>query len=50
VNCSVDVIEEQSRSLNTGMEIFPVSCKTSEGLDAWSAWLIKHVGEKRGAC
>jgi len=48
VDCSVNVIEEGSRALNTAIEVFPISCKTREGLEAWSAWLKKHVGEKRG--
>jgi hydrogenase nickel incorporation protein HypB len=47
VDCSVDVIEERSRALNTAIEVFPISCKTREGLGAWFAWLKKHVGEKR---
>jgi len=49
VNCSVDAIEERSRALNTAIEVFPISCKTREGLEAWSAWLKKHVSEKRGS-
>ena len=47
VNCSVDAIEERSRAINNTIEVFPVSCKTREGLEAWSAWLKKQVSEKR---
>ena len=28
-----------ARRLNRGLEIFAVSAKTGEGLDAWCAWL-----------
>jgi hydrogenase nickel incorporation protein HypB len=49
VNCSVDAIEERSLALNATIEVFPISCKTREGLKAWFAWLKKHVSEKRGS-
>jgi hydrogenase nickel incorporation protein HypB len=30
------------RALNAEAPLFPVSCKTGEGLDAWVEWLIKQ--------
>ncbi|MFC1985085.1 hydrogenase nickel incorporation protein HypB [Chloroflexota bacterium] len=29
--------------LNPGVKIFPVSCKTSEGLEAWFSWLENEI-------
>ncbi len=34
-------------ALNRGMDIFEISCRTGQGLDAWFAWLAKRV-ERRG--
>jgi hydrogenase nickel incorporation protein HypB len=40
------------RGLNQKIEIFPVSCKTGEGIEAWISWLKerwrKFIKEKRG--
>jgi hydrogenase nickel incorporation protein HypB len=33
--------------LNPGVKIFPMSCKTKEGLDAWTAWLLKRIADKK---
>jgi hydrogenase nickel incorporation protein HypB len=29
--------------LNPGVEVFPVSCKTGENMDAWVDWLVKKI-------
>jgi len=29
--------------LNPGLETFPLSCKTGEGLQAWVDWLEGHL-------
>ncbi len=34
-------------ALNRGMDIFEISCRTGQGLDAWFDWLAKRV-ERRG--
>lgn len=34
---------ERVRTLNPGINIFEVSCKTGAGLDAWSGWLAGEV-------
>lgn len=47
VDCSVEKIKEESLKINPNITIFPVSCKTGEGLDAWFKWLKERVGEKR---
>lgn len=46
VDCSMDKIREDALKINPDISIFPVSCKTGEGLDAWFSWLKKKVKEK----
>ncbi|MGA1368946.1 MAG: hydrogenase nickel incorporation protein HypB, partial [Blastocatellia bacterium] len=42
-------LEELTRNVwevNPGAEIFPVSCRTGEGIEAWVAWLRRRVAEE----
>jgi hydrogenase nickel incorporation protein HypB len=39
----VSALHRRVRSLNPAMEIFEVSCRTNEGIEAWSRWLAKCV-------
>jgi hydrogenase nickel incorporation protein HypB len=48
VDCSMEKIMEDSLKINPDLTIFPVSCKTGEGLDDWLEWLKERVGEKAG--
>ncbi|MBM3166343.1 MAG: hydrogenase nickel incorporation protein HypB, partial [Chloroflexi bacterium] len=34
------------KGLNPDVQIFEVSCKTGEGLDAWCSWLANEVGSR----
>jgi len=43
----LDVFRERVRKLNPGAEIFPLSCKTGEGMDRWIVWLEKAIAESR---
>ncbi|GAB6178308.1 hydrogenase nickel incorporation protein HypB [Desulfobaculum senezii] len=49
----VDFDMEKARRFATGLNkdisIYPVSCKTCEGLDGWYAWLRQKVKEKKQA-
>ena len=47
VDCSMDKIKEESLKINPGLTIFPVSCKTGEGLDEWFKWLKGRVEEAK---
>lgn len=38
-----------ARKLNSGIEIFNVSCRTGEGLEGWYDWLRRKVREKKSA-
>jgi hydrogenase nickel incorporation protein HypB len=35
----MDYFRKGVEVLNPGLETFPVSCKTGEGMDAWISWL-----------
>lgn len=39
VDCSLEKIKEESLKINPDLIIFPVSCKTGEGLGEWYQWL-----------
>ncbi len=43
VDCSVENIKEISLGINPKMEIFEISCKTGEGIDRWSEWLLTQI-------
>jgi len=47
VDCSLERIKEDSLKINPDLNIFPISCKTGEGLEAWYAWLREGVKAKR---
>jgi hydrogenase nickel incorporation protein HypB len=32
-----------SLSINPSLSIFPLSCRTGEGIDAWYGWLRENV-------
>jgi|APLow6443716910_1056828.scaffolds.fasta_scaffold25732_2 hydrogenase nickel incorporation protein HypB len=48
VDCDVRKIRERARQLNLNQQIFEISCRTGEGLEAWLAWLESQV-KPRGA-
>ncbi len=37
----LDAFQERARALNPEMAIYPVSCVTGEGMEAWAAWLLR---------
>ncbi|HET6515171.1 MAG TPA: hydrogenase nickel incorporation protein HypB [Thermodesulfovibrionales bacterium] len=39
MNTDIGKIRKDAMSLNPGIRIFEVSCKTGEGLDRWTEWL-----------
>ncbi len=46
VDASLEKIREESLKINPDLKIFPVSCKTGEGLEEWLNWLKDRVKEK----
>lgn len=45
----VDAVYARAKNLNPNIEIFKVSSKTGEGVDAWAQWLKKSVADWNGA-
>ena len=39
----MEKVREYAHMRNPGLEIFPVSAKTGEGMDAWCSWLLDNV-------
>ena len=49
---NINAFSQAATGLNPGVKIFPVSCKTGEGLEAWFSWLedeIKQMKNRRGS-
>jgi hydrogenase nickel incorporation protein HypB len=44
---SMAALKERVLKLNPGIRIFPVSCRTGEGLDAWVRWLRERLSDRR---
>ena len=42
----MDYFKKGVEVLNPGVQVFPVSCKTGENMDAWVDWLVKKVNPK----
>lgn len=47
VDCSMEKIKDESLKINPDLTIFPVSCKTGEGMDDWFNWLRERVKEEK---
>jgi len=47
VDCSLERIKEDSLRINPDLDLFPVSCKTGEGLEGWFTWLREGVKAKK---
>jgi hydrogenase nickel incorporation protein HypB len=43
VDYSLEKVRRQALAINPNLRIFEVSCRTGEGLDAWSEWLSAFV-------
>lgn len=44
----VDAVRQEILAINPEIDVFVVSAKTGEGLEAWYAWLKKAVQRKQG--
>jgi hydrogenase nickel incorporation protein HypB len=47
VDCNVEKIEKRALQLNGNLEIFPISCRTGEGLGDWVDWLRQQVNNRK---
>ena len=41
----MEKVVEYAKMRNPKLEIFPISAKTGEGVDAWCNWLRKHIAQ-----
>lgn len=46
---SLDELKRNVREVSPRAKIFPVSCRTGEGIDAWRDWLAAQVREQKEA-
>ncbi len=49
IDCDIKKIHERARQLNASQDVFEVSCRTGEGLEAWLAWLEAKAAERKNA-
>ena len=47
-NFSMDEAKGNATKINPNLRIFPLSCTSGEGLDAWTDWLLGELEKKRG--
>ncbi len=47
VDFDIERVKADARKLNKGIEIFPISARTSEGMADWCGWLIRFVKNLR---
>ena len=47
-NFSMDEALANATKINSRLNIFPISCTSGEGLDAWMEWLTRELEKKRG--
>jgi len=43
IHFKMDYFQRGVEALNPGVITFPISCRTSEGLDDWIEWLVQNV-------
>jgi hydrogenase nickel incorporation protein HypB len=46
VDYNLDYFKRGVELLNPGVVTFPISCRTGEGIDAWTTWLLGQVKRK----
>lgn len=46
LDCDLDRIKQTTQRLNPDQVIFEVSCKTGQGLDQWTGWLLDWVKQQ----
>lgn len=47
IDFNTDYFIKGIQALNPDVEIFPLSCKTGEGMHAWIQWLTKQIESKK---
>ncbi len=49
IDCDVEKIRERAHKINARQQIFEISCRTGEGMQAWFSWLEQKVQERKQA-
>lgn len=49
VEADLDIMKNDIRKINPEIEIFEISCRTGEGIEAWSEWLGEQVRLAKGS-
>lgn len=49
IDFNMDYFRKGIEVLNPGLETFPVSCKTGEGMDAWISWLNSQIEAQKAS-
>lgn len=44
IDFNLDYFRRGIEILNPGVDFFPISCTTGEGLEDWTKWLMAHIG------
>jgi len=39
----IEVFSKGVKGINEKVEIFPISCVTSQGIDQWTSWLLAQM-------
>jgi len=46
VDFNIEAVRKNALSINPKLNIFEISCKTEEGIENWSKWLLEEVQNK----
>ena len=49
LDVSIERIKNESFKVNPRLAIFPISCKTKQGLEPWFDWILRRYKEKMNA-
>lgn len=47
VNFDLETASRHAKVINAGLQVFPLSCTSNEGLDVWYGWLRSRRAEKK---
>jgi hydrogenase nickel incorporation protein HypB len=45
-DCNLDLMIDRAKTINPQLAVFPLSCRTGEGLEKWTAWLKGEITRK----
>jgi hydrogenase nickel incorporation protein HypB len=41
--CNLDLMIDRAKEINPQLAVFPLSCRTGEGLEKWTGWLKENI-------